>query len=565
VSHGTLSPHLRQNTQDETSARRSVLFPSGASIFSAQNNEAVSGLAALYMPAVVALTLGAFALRIVMLDRFPFREDEALYGYWALHGWLEDPQFLRVWPDKPPLFVWLLGGAFRLFGVSEASARWVNVAASTLLVPVVAATAGKLWGRSAAVAAAAVLALNPYAISFGATAYTDPVLVLAGMLAFCAAVYGRALGAGLLLGAAVMTKQQGVLYVPLALGGLLLVSDASRAYTGRTLRRYALLAAGATLAVLPILYWDSLRWHIAPSPWDLSVRNYSALALLEPAAWPARAASWGPLVWDLAASWAAWAGLAVLAALAAGGVLAARWAVAPLRVDSAGARRDAALLLIGGWSLAFLAAHVVTTVQPWDRYLLPLAPMLALGAGWAVSRLASVLKPKQLAAASAAVLILLIAPAQQAANGRIAVGGDHGDYAGLPAAIQAVQALNDRPFILYHRALGSHYRFYLYDAVDERAVDLRWFSGPVYLADNAAKMPYPHKSLIEPDWAPVRDLEPYLAMRSLNLTRHGRYGRFTLWEIARQPAPPCDWCVSRAPAHWPEAPGLPPHAKMTPR
>ncbi len=85
--------------------------------------------------------LAGLGLRLVLLDRYPLREDEAIYAYWALHAWGDDPIFLQVWPDKPPLYLWLLGGTFRLFGVSEASARWLNVACSTLLIPVVAATA----------------------------------------------------------------------------------------------------------------------------------------------------------------------------------------------------------------------------------------------------------------------------------------------------------------------------------------------------------------------------------------------------------------------------------------
>ena len=510
------------------------------------------------MPAAVVITLGAFALRLVMLDQFPFREDEAAYGYWALHGWLEDPLFLRVWPDKPPLYLWLLGGAFRLFGISEASARWVNIAASTLLIPVVAATAARLWGRRAALAAAVVLALNPYAISFGPTAYTDPVLVLAGMLAFCLAVYGRALGAGLLLGAAVMTKQQGVLYAPLVLGGLLLVQKPAQATMLRMLRKVALLAVGVALVVLPILYWDSLRWEVAPSPWDLSLRNYAALALLGPGEWPARATTWGPLLWNLAASWVNWV---ALAAFMAGGALAALWTARYMEHGVQGARRDSAILLIGGWSLAFVAAHVVTTVQPWDRYLLPLAPMLALCAGWAMMRLAAMLTSGQIAAVALAGTLLLVYPAQQAAQGQIAVGGDHGDYAGLPEAIELVLVMSDGPFILYHRALGSHYRFYLYEQTrhdaGENAVDLRWFSSAVYLTDNAAKMPYPPKYLIEPDWAPLPNLGPHLAMHNLTLTQQGRFERFTVWEIGRKPVPPCDWCVSAPEITWPVGSSIP--------
>lgn len=514
--------------------------------------QAATGLAALYATAVTALTLGAFALRLVMLDRFPFREDEAAYAYWALHGWLEDPLFLQVWPDKPPVFLWLLGGAFRLFGVSEASARWVNVASSTLLIPVVAAIARRLWGRSASLAAAAVLALNPYAISFGPTAYTDPVLVLAGMLAFCAAIYGRALGAGLMLGAAVMTKQQGVFYALLVAGGLLLDRNMIATEAGRLVRKAAAVAAGAALVILPVLYWDSRRWTVAPSPWDLSVRNYAAIRLLAWREWPDQTAEWGPLLWNLAASWAVWAGLAVVML---GGVLAMRRRAVPPVDDIFGSRDTWGILLIGGWSLAFLAAHMLTTVQAWDRYLLPLAPMLALGTGWAVSHLSRSLSGVQMAGVVVAGLLLLIAPAHQAANGRIPVGGDHGDYAGLPAAIEATQRLSRDSFILYHRALGSHYRFYLYGHTQSGSpdsdVELRWFPSAVYLADNAAKMPYPRKFVIEPDWAPLTNLGPHLAMRGLALSRHGRHGRFVVWEIVRDPVPPCDWCASRAYPHWP--------------
>ena len=178
------------------------------------------------------------------------------------------------------------------------------------------------------------------------------------------------------------------------------------------------------------------------------------------------------------------------------------------------------ILLIGGWGLTFLALHVTTTVQPWDRYLLPLAPMLALSVGWAVHRLDRTLSGAQMAALGVAAILLLVTPAQQAATGRLSVGGDHGDYAGLPAAIKAVQEANDGRFILYHRALGTHYHFYLYEpmhnSAHQDAVDLRWFPSPVYLADNAAKMPYPRKFLIEPDWAPLPDLGPHLAMRNLD-------------------------------------------------
>ncbi len=101
-----------------------------------------------------------------------------------------------------------------------------------------------------------------------------------------------------------------------------------------------------------------------------------------------------------------------------------------------------------------------------------------------------------------------------AAAGALPIGGDHGAYAGLPAAIEQVRTLGGEQYVLYHQALGWHYRFYLYNdlnndrnndldnALGDARVDLRWqFPSTVYLADNAAKTPYPPAYLIEPDWA----------------------------------------------------------------
>src|SRR6476620_3118525 len=76
--------------------------------------------ARVYPLALMALTFVGFALRLKLLHAFPLREDEAIYGYWARAA-VSDPFFLHVWPDKPPLFIWLLTGAFALLGPSEAA------------------------------------------------------------------------------------------------------------------------------------------------------------------------------------------------------------------------------------------------------------------------------------------------------------------------------------------------------------------------------------------------------------------------------------------------------------
>jgi 4-amino-4-deoxy-L-arabinose transferase-like glycosyltransferase len=498
--------------------------------------------------------LAGFGLRLFLLDGFPLREDEAIYGYWALHALHQDPLFLQVWPDKPPLFLWLLAGLFWLTGPDAAAARWLNIAAATLTIPLVAVGARRLWGSSqAGLAAGLVLALNPYALSFAPTVYTDPLLVLFGTLAVAFALPGahrvRAGWAGVWLGAAIMTKQQGLLYAPLVVSLLFILP--ARAGRRQLLAR---CLAGVALVVLPIMLWDSLRWAVAPSPWDQSVRTYAPLALAPLATWASRLLEWAALGWYLVASNILWlmAGLALSAAL-----LMHSWWRPVSRQPSAAA------LLIFGWGAAYLALHVVTTVQVWDRYLLPLAPLWAWALAWPVSRLRSpgrhqarprvtnpglqdepYRSPRFATVGSALLLagaLVLLPPALAAARGELPVGGDHGDYAGLPVALAWVAA-QPRPQVLYHRREGWHARFYLYDQVRAGTTELRWFPSATYLADNAAKTPYPRRFLIVPDWAPLPDLPLYLATRGLALQTQLRSGRFTVQEIVHRPQAACDWC-----------------------
>ncbi len=541
---------------------------------------------------LIALTVGGFALRLGLLAAYPLREDEATYAVWA-RRWLDgDRLFLHTWPDKPPLFLWLLAGLFGSAGPSAAAGRWLNIAAGTLTIPVVAAAARRLWDAPrAGVVAGLLVACSPFAVSFSPTIYTDPLLVLLGSAAVTAALWARPRWAGALLAAAIMTKQQGVLYAPLVLALVALpVGRGAWARLGRGL-------AGLALVALPIMGWDSLRWASAPSPWALAGANYAPLTIAPVTTWGPRVAAWGGLLWYLAAAWPVWA------MLAAAGVGAAMRA-----------RRDVRLALILGWGLAFVAVHVTTTVQVWDRYLLPLAPWLAWVASGPLARalggavgtvgnrttdaatmcgwkphlqvfargplsfrrvceeesLRATHPDRRDSSAAGALwarndnvnvwlswatlvgLLLLARPAGTAAVGGYPIGGDHGDYAGLKEAFAWLEATVPGPYVLYHQPLGRQANFYLYDELDDELktddaapgrVDLRWFPSAVYLADNAAKTPYPPKFVVIPDWATPRDLELQLALRGLVAETRLRVGRFSVVEIIQPPRPVCDWCV----------------------
>ncbi len=404
-----------QHRRPSETLRRGVSFVLG-------RVQANVDMATAYRLGVASCTLLVFGLGFLLWDRFPFREDEAIYAYWALHFAHMDPWFLTVWPDKPPLFLWSLAGVFELFGPSPASARFLNMAITGLTVPVVAAIARRLWGPSAGLLAAVTFALNPFVLSFAPTAYTDPMLVLWGMVALYAALARRPFWAGMALGAAIMTKQQGVLFVPLVLG---IMAGEWRMANGKWRETNAKSppipgpqspspdprspfvpfairhSLGLALVVLPIVLWDSQRWAVAPSPWDLAARNYGGLTLLAVDQWGARWREWGGLLWEMGGSWWVWmgVGVGVISGKAKGnaqrapekakgkrGVDRRNFAArSPIPDPRSLIPNPQSLLFL--WTVGFVAFHLFTTVQPWDRYLLPLAPMLALLAGWIGHRL----------------------------------------------------------------------------------------------------------------------------------------------------------------------------------
>ena len=292
-----------------------------------------------------------------------------------------------------------------------------------------------------------------------------------------------------------MTKQQGLLYAPLLLALPLMTAPA-----GMRLRTVVRMGLGAALILLPILAWDATRWATAPSPWALGVRNYGALRLATAADWWPQVRGWGNLLWYVGGNWAGWL---TLAALTLAGALGAR------RVQ---ARISGAAWLLAVWALGFLLIHAVTTVQVWDRYLLPLAPVLAILVGGPVVLAVQQLRPAARARAVALIaLALLVFPAWTAARGGYPIGADHGSYSGLDEALAWVAAQGPAKQLLYHNVLGWNAQYTLYDAVQSGQVELRWFASSVALADNATKSAWLPRILIEADWAPSHNLASALA------------------------------------------------------
>jgi hypothetical protein len=195
------------------------------------------------------------------------------------------------------------------------------------------------------------------------------------------------------------------------------------------------------------------------------------------------------------------------------------------------ALRSAILL---AYIIAYLVLHFVVTFQPWDRYLLPLLPFLCLlaanGLWHAWNGLASigrrvgdahraesgrVGKPAR-AAAAMVLLALLTWGAWQGVTARLPVGSDHGAYAGLD---RIAAFLRDQPAdaVIYHRWIGWHFDFYLFDAPQER----RWWGTGWKLAEDAATTlqedPGRPQWLVLPGWQDTAVAEVRLALMSRKL------------------------------------------------
>src|SRR5262245_10912358 len=87
--------------------------------------------------------------------------------------------------EKPPLFYWLVAIAFRTFGTSEGAARLVPALSGLACIGVTYALGRRLFGRRAALVAAATLATAPLFFLFSQTLIIDMLLTL--MLTTCLA------------------------------------------------------------------------------------------------------------------------------------------------------------------------------------------------------------------------------------------------------------------------------------------------------------------------------------------------------------------------------------------
>jgi 4-amino-4-deoxy-L-arabinose transferase-like glycosyltransferase len=210
------------------------------------------------------------ALLLLRLGAIPLLgPDEPRYARVAIEmqragEWVTPTLQGQPWLEKPPLYYWLAGAAYRVLGETETAARLPAVLAALLTVGTTALVGARLFGAGAGLHAGFVLGLSVLPFAYGRAASMDMLLaasvtVAQGLIALrLLGIAGRLAVpvAGLFIGLATLAKGPlGLLLPALATGCYLLVARDSKAW------RALLSPAAAVLGLLVALPWYLMAWR----------------------------------------------------------------------------------------------------------------------------------------------------------------------------------------------------------------------------------------------------------------------------------------------------------------
>jgi 4-amino-4-deoxy-L-arabinose transferase-like glycosyltransferase len=474
------------------------------------------------IPPLLALLLGT-ALRIHGLAQDArLHPDEALYNTYARDAAIQGDWLFNRPLDKPPLmlyantlsmtFVAVQVNAdgvldFPSVRIGEFAGRLPNTLVGIALVAVVYALAKCLY-RDSGVALIAMLltALSPFAVAFSPTAFTDVFMTFWMVMALWLATCDRWGTAGMCLALGLASKQPAPLYLPVILmvGAIVLYpSPQSPPRTQRgdfscakpVMDRLIRFGAAFAVGVMILLLWDAMRDQ--PSIWQVSAarENYPSRWARPDEILPRLEAWLGYAQWLIGAGWIT----AILSLLA----LVAIGARIHRVLQDHHVLIDAALL---AHVLGYGLLHWLVAFNTFDRYLLPLLPLVALlvarGVRWLGNQVAwwrdgpvwlpggrahwpsPTIRGFILSLWGTLVLMVLVFPALDASEGRVGVGGDLGQHDGID---QVADYLNDKPVatVVYDHWLGWELAYYMGPWTDKRRV---YYPTPELLVQDAVKL-----------------------------------------------------------------------------
>lgn len=231
-----------------------------------------------WLLAAVAL----FLLFFFRLGSYPFFDpDEPRYAETARQmteagHWITPFFNGQIRLDKPVLFYWLIAGVYKLFGVSEFSARFVSALAATFTVGFVYAFCRYWLSERVGLFSAVILATNMLFIGVARMSITDMTLtawMTATTLCLFMALHAQArwwLGVGLFAGLGLLTKGPVALAVPMSVFGIYWLATGLESRAWRTLW----MPVGLLLAFAIAVPWYLLAAHeTGPVFWQALLKH----------------------------------------------------------------------------------------------------------------------------------------------------------------------------------------------------------------------------------------------------------------------------------------------------
>ncbi len=464
--------------------------------------QAVFSRSHLILGLVVVLAL---LLRVSLIAANRFHGDEALYSHWGLLIASGKDVFLKnVIVDKPPVFLYTLAFFFKVFGPTETAARLPNMIASLASIVILYQIALELFDRRVATLSALFLTFSPFDIQFAPTAFTDPLMVALALGACLLALKSRYLLAGIVMGLAVMTKPPALLFLPLLLlfAAVPPTQEGWRRRLGEAVPR---LGLGAMVVILAVVCWDVLVRVNCINFLSASAARYGGLRLIPLDRILPRIRGWmGPLNYLTASR-----PLNIILIMGVPSLLS--YGIWHWRV-----RREWLLdWVLTGFCLYFLGLHTLLSFSIWDRYLLGLAPVVAILLARVVLLPYEVFLKREVFGRRKVVYfsllgvllaVTLLQPTQVALRYGFPVGGDHGAFQGIEDVASYFKGDVPAGSIVFHKWLGWHYSFYMFDL----PLEFYYYPSHQFVLDTARRLSTLEKYIVFPSWTSSHELGAFL-------------------------------------------------------